>query len=86
MTFKSSHQPPSADYKLEGDLLTFTVKSEEGATSYVVTVEPAPGGRRGGKGRKDKLGVDFYFTCKCYSYAKNAICKHIGCVCIFHFN
>ena len=57
-----------------------------GPTDYIVTVERALGGRIGGKGRKDKLGVDYFFECDCPSYTTHKVCKHIACVAIVHFN
>ena len=59
---------------------------EEGPTYYTVTIQPAVGGRLKGKGRKDKLGVEFYFTCPCECYTKHKVCKHICAVCMKHFH
>ena len=81
-----SNYVPSADFKLEGVVLTFTVMAEDRGTSYEVKVVPAPGGRVGGAGRKDKMGVNFAFQCQCRCYAKHFVCKHIGALCILHFN
>jgi len=60
--------------------------AEEGPTHYSVTIQPAVGGRLKGKGRKDKIGVEFYFTCPCECYSKYKVCKHICAVCIKHFH
>ena len=78
-------------YKFEGDTLVMTVPSQLnddssfGSTHYSVSVDRARGGRISGKGRKDKLGVDFFFQCSCVSYNIHKVCKHIGCIAIVHF-
>ena len=79
-------------FKIVGQDLVVDVPSEEnsdkkfGAIDYKVKVANAPGGRLGGKGRKDKLGVDWWFECTCGSYENSAMCKHIGALVISQFN
>ena len=82
----------SVPFTFDGETLVITVVSDTqsdkafGATQYDVTIVRAPGGRINGKGRKDKLGVDFAFHCSCISYKDHKMCKHIACLCIVHFN
>ena len=82
----------SVPFTFHGDSLVITVVSDTksdksfGTTEYKVTIVAAPGGRINGKGRKDKLGVDFAFQCSCISYKKHNMCKHIACICTVHFN
>ena len=57
-----------------------------GPTEYEVTIVRAAGGRVGGRGRKDKLGVDFAFHCACKCWDLHKMCKHIGALCVQHFN
>ena len=80
----------SPDFNIVNGALVFIVRPENvsggNGGSYTVSVLPAPGGRRAVKGRKDPLGLDFFFTCTLLSYTKNSVCKHIGAVCIVHFS
>ena len=57
-----------------------------GSIEYKVKIQRAPGGRVDGKGRKDKLNVDWSFQCTCGGYKKSAMCKHIGALAIAQFN
>ena len=83
----------SLSFKIVGQHLVVDVPSEVNsdkkfsAIDYKVKVAKAPGGRLGGgKGRKDKLGVDWWFECTCGSYENSAMCKHIGALVISQFN
>ena len=82
----------SLPFKFEGESLVITAYAEKnedktfGPTEYKVTIVRAAGGRVGGRGRKDKLGVDFSFQCACPCWELHKMCKHIGCLCILHFN
>ena len=79
---------------MEANCLQFKVKSEvvtdpaKGPIAYMVTVKPAKGkGESKGRSKQDKkLGVEFVFTCECRNFIKHKVCKHIGAVCIVHFN
>ena len=59
-----------------GDDLIVDVPSQDncdktfGSIDYKVKIQRAPGGRVGGKGRKDKLNVDWSFQCTCDGYKK----------------
>ena len=72
--------------------MKITVKSESnddpafGPTKYIVSFQYAPGGRLGGKGRKDKLGCDVFFSCECKCYEAHSMCKHIGAICVVHLS
>ena len=82
----------SPKFSFDAHLLKVTVDSETnddpqfGPTSYIVTFKHAPGGRLGGKGRKDKLGCDVFCTCSCKSYEIHGMCKHIGAICVVHLS
>ena len=82
----------SLSFKMVGDDLIVDVPSQDncdknfGSIEYKVKIQRAPGGRVGGKGRKDKLNVDWSFQCTCDGYKKSAMCKHIGALAIAQFN
>ena len=82
----------SVPFTFAGSKLTVDVKCDQnavrsfGPTEYKVTIEKAKGGRLNGRGRKDPLGVDYHFSCTCWSYKDSLVCKHIACLCISHFN
>ena len=83
----------SSEFQLEDGVLQIVVQSEKngnpakGPTSYKVKVEHTPGARRGGRGRKNKLNLDWTFSCECPCFEKQpTLCKHIGACAIVHFH
>ena len=82
----------SPKFSFDAHIMRITVKSESnddpqfGPTQYIVTFQHAPGGRLAGKGRKDKIGCDVFFSCECGSYKIHSMCKHIGAICVVHLS